>query len=851
MRLKLLRGSVSAFCLLSAAPALAQPAPIGDSQGNTKGGASEQPPVQQDEAPSEEADPTQSGRIEDILVTAQRRSENIQDVPIAISAFSADQLQAQGVTNTLQLGQYVPNLVAQTNTGIGSANAYFLRGLGNTESIATFDPPVGTYVDDIYLSRQNANNLSFFDVERIEVLRGPQGTLFGRNTTGGAINVILREPGEVFGGFAELGYGSFNRVMGRLSVDLPITSGLAIKLSGYYQDDEGYARNVTTGERVNDDDGWGARIGVRAELSDNINWVASYAHIVNQGENLVNFECNPAAPSECDGRYVTTGLRQRPDGSIFRPIGVQGRKADLPLGQESATNLITSNFEVGLGEDFTLNLITGYVHIDQQFALDFFDGRGGPSIANPIPPVRGFARGGFDIINDGQHAQFTQEIKLNGSLFDDRVKFVAGLFYIDENNVTDFADTFTLSPALSIVLADRIVRNTTSSIAGYVQADFRVTDALTLTAGIRYTDETKTFAITDNRLSCNDGSVETTCLDTRNLRAANGAVIPDEQTARLWTPRFAASYRPNDDLLLFASATRGFKSGGWNARSTAPSQLLPFDPEVVWSYEAGFKSDWFDRRLRLNVTAFHLDVEDLQTISGLINPTTGAIVFLNRNFAGYRNRGVEVELSVNPIPGLSLFANGGYQDDEYVIDLDTPAFDEFGVQSVPAQQAACLAALAAGRVPGGPNTAACAAGIVTATGAIATPVRTPDFTFALGASYEAQLGGGLRLIPSVNASYRGDQEVATSNFTIFSGAITGTNGTFPANPNGGDVIVGSRTDAAWLVNASLTFAGRDDKWRLSIECSNCFDESFFQNALANYSYLNPPATWMARARLNF
>ncbi|HZH06125.1 MAG TPA: TonB-dependent receptor plug domain-containing protein, partial [Lautropia sp.] len=345
MRFRVVQGSVSLLALaMVAAPAAAQPSsPTLDQP------ADQLPNAQQgDDAQPDDPATTQAGGIQDILVTAQRRSENIQDVPIAISAFSADQLQAQGVTNTLQLGQYVPNLVAQTNTGIGSANAYFLRGLGNTESIATFDPPVGTYVDDIYLSRQNANNLSFFDVERIEVLRGPQGTLFGRNTTGGAINVILREPGENFGGFAEVGYGSFNRVMGRLSVDLPITSGLAIKLSGYYQDDEGYARNVTTGERVNDDDGWGARIGVRAELTDNISWVASYAHIVNEGENLVNFECNPANPTQCDGRYVTTGLRQRPDGSIFRPIGVQGRKADFALGQESATNLITSNVEIGL-----------------------------------------------------------------------------------------------------------------------------------------------------------------------------------------------------------------------------------------------------------------------------------------------------------------------------------------------------------------------------------------------------------------------------------------------------------------------------------------------------------------------
>jgi iron complex outermembrane receptor protein len=187
----------------------------------TAGGAAEQP-----------AAVVSDGAIADIVVTAQRRAEKLQDVPIAISVFSGDQLRAQGVSSALDLGQFVPNLIAQNNTGLGSANAYYLRGLGNTETIPTFDPPVGTYVDQIYLSRQNANNLNLFDVQRIEVLRGPQGTLFGKNTTGGAISVILREPGKVFGGYAELGYGSFQKKLARASVDVPLNDKLQIKAIG-------------------------------------------------------------------------------------------------------------------------------------------------------------------------------------------------------------------------------------------------------------------------------------------------------------------------------------------------------------------------------------------------------------------------------------------------------------------------------------------------------------------------------------------------------------------------------------------------------------------------------------------
>jgi iron complex outermembrane recepter protein len=850
MRLEVLQGSISAFCLLAASPALAQPGATGDPSGEAEAEASAE--VQEPE-----------GGIPETIVTAQRRAENVQDVPIAITAFSADQLEASGITNTLELARFVPNLVGQNNTGIGSANSYFLRGLGSTETIATFDPPVGTYVDDIYMSRQNANNLSLFDVERVEVLRGPQGTLFGRNTTGGAINVIMRQPGNEFGGFVELGYGRYNAVLARASIDVPVSAGFAVKLSGYFQDDEGYVRNVTTGERINDNDGWGVRLGVRAELSPRISWRASYMHIVSEAENTLNFDCNPANPSDCEGRFATTGLRETGGPpSPYAPLVISGRKANYGLGQEAVSDILISNLEWEISDAATINFITGYISIDQQFGLDFFDGRGGPSLAAPFPTIRGFPSGGLVILNDGEHRQFTQEIKVTGELFGGAVNYVGGFFYIDEDNVTDFADILTtntlLFPPFTVVpggartlLGDRTLRNEVEAYAGYLQVDLNLTDQLTLTAGIRYTDETKTFDISDNRPSCNDGTIEATCLNNQNLFAINGVAIPREQNTTQWTPRFAVNWRPNDDLLLFASATRGFKSGGWNARGTAPNQLLPFDPETVWSYEAGIKSDWFDRRLRANLTVYRLDVSDLQTISGLLN-ANGSITFLTRNFADYRNTGVELELQAMPVEGLNLFANVGYQDDEYLLDASLPALDIYGIQSIPAQQAACQAALAAGRVATGPNTAACAAGIVTAQGTISTPVRTPDWSLAIGGRYELPLGSdGWRLIPSVAATYRGDQEVGTANLTIFTGSITGTNGTFPANPNSGAIITGSRVPEHWIVNAGLALSGPDDRIQFSVECSNCFDETYFQSTLANYSYLNPPMTWMARARYRF
>ena len=808
--------------------------------------------AQTTDAPAEEQAAT--GGIEDIVVTAQRRSENLQDVPIAISAFSADQLRNQGVSNTLELGRFVPNLVSMNNTGIGSANAFYLRGLGNTETIPTFDPPVGTYVDEIYLSRQNANNINLFDVERVEVLRGPQGTLFGRNTTGGAVNVILKEPGKEFGGFAEIGYGRYDKKIARGSVDIPLADTLAIKVSGYWQDDDGYTKNVTTGQRINDDDGWGARLGIGGELSPSVRWHGSYAHIVANGENILNFDCNPADPTDCKGRFATTGIpsgKSSPD-SPFATLPISGRKKNFLMGNHTSTDLVTSNLEIDLADKMTLNLITGFVSQDQQYALDFYDGRSGPSLANPVPSVAGYARGGFAILTDGQHEQFSQEIKVNGSVADGLIDYVAGGFYLIEENRTDFADTFTLSPTTTLLLADRILRNKTRALAGYAQVDVNVTEQLKLTAGIRYTDETKTFSLRDNRASCNDGTLEATCLDTVNLVGPSGHQVPDKLTAKLWTPRFAVNFRATDDILLFASATRGFKSGGWNARATAANAFLPFGPEKVWSYEAGIKSDWLDNRVRANLTFFHTDVSDLQTPSALVNPN-GSATFITRNFAKLRNQGVEAEFVVVPVDGLNLYVNAGYQDAKYRIDRDAPDFDEYGIQSVAAQQRACQALLAAGNIPGGTGTtAACGAGIVTPEGEIADPTRTPKWTIAVGGSYELPIGSkGMSLVPSINASYRSDQETAAANYTIYSGAITGTNGTYPANPYDGDILTGSFSPAAWFVNANLALNGADKKWQLSVACTNCFNKVAANTSLVNTRYIDQPMTWVVRARYNF
>jgi iron complex outermembrane receptor protein len=826
-------------------------------------------------AQDSETEARAEGGLDEIVVTAQRRQQSVQDVPIPVTAFSPTQLENLNITNTLQLAQYVPNLFAMNNTGLGSANAYFLRGIGNTESIATFDPPVGSYIDDVYITRQNANNFSFFDMERIEVLRGPQGTLFGRNTTGGAVNLILKKPAADFGGFMEFGVGDFDATNARLSLDVPLSDNVRTKVSAYAGQRDGYATNVTTGEKVNGDDNYGLRAAVAVDFAPNLTWDVSVAHVWSDAVNLLNTECAANNPNFCDRRFVATGLTtgapNTPTGRFTVPV--RGEKGGFGLGNETETNMVISNLQWNLSDAWSVNFITGYTDLSQKFALDFFDGRTNApgftfagavpvptfSAAQIRPPIQGGPNGGFTIANDGVHQTLTQEVKLQGSLANGLFDVTAGVFYLDEKNKTDFADIFTLGSGFTLLLADRVLENTATATALYAQADWHLTDQLTATVGVRYTDEEKTVAFTDQRAACAASQTATGCVSSANIANASfasGSRIPLSQSEGITTPRFAINFEPTDDILLFASATRGFKSGGWNARGTAVNELLPFDPELIWSYEAGVKSEWFGGKLRANLTYFQAEIEDLQTPSAFVR-ANGSIAFITRNFADLTNEGFELELQAAPWEGLTLFANAGIQDAQYELKTNAPALDRFGILSTAAQQTECRAARAGAASPGLAGAAfaalsaaaragnTCGTGIVDPQGNISKPVRAPDLTVAYGFTQEIELGDHGRLVPSISATYYDDSEVGTSNVSIFAGA----GGTF--NTVNGVFINGSRSQATTIVNASFAWENQAGDLRVSLDCSNCNDEAYVQSTLSNFSYLNPPRMWALRVKADF
>lgn len=826
--------------------------------------------------------------LEEVTVTAQRRSENVQSVPIAVSAFSPAELEKRNITSALDVIQYIPNMNGNNNTGLGSANSYYIRGLGNSDSLAAFDPPVGTYIDDVYIARQNANNFGLFDMERMEVLRGPQGTLFGRNTTGGAVNIILSKPGRERKGFVEVGYGSYNETRARGSFDLPVNDMLSLQLGAFYVESDGYADNISTGDEDNYLDEKGVRLAARLTPSDSVTWDASVNYLYSGSLNLLNFECGtnsaPGTPAGCDERFTSTNIGSTnptiqnvqisiPNpagaGTIFVPTTLASGKGDRDMGLDTNQLILTSNLQFDVGETTSINLITGYVHLQQDYVFEFQDGRQGrtiggstltglptsPLLQNPIlvQNAAGLAspNGSFALGTLSNGDQFSQEIKLSGNAFSDRLSYVSGLYFFREDNVTDFADLSTgfIVPATTLatqvprdyrttILADRRADTTTQSWALYWQGDYKLTDRLTATAGIRYTDENKTFEITDLRDARAIPLVAGVPRPDLRLETANleRQGIPTSLSTELWTPRFALNFKPTEDILLFASATRGFRSGGWNMRGGNASVVTTFKPEKVWSYEAGVKSEWFDRRLRANVTLFSMDVEKFQAPSAFVD-ATGTTNFITRNDADLKNQGVELELQAMPIQGLSLYTTVGYQDAKYENIAD----------STLVQQQGCLARRATNQVIGS-SPGACAQGVVTAQGTIADPVRTPEWTITAGGSYEFLLGigGGLVLTPAINVSYQDDTQTAANNLTFYrdSAGVYNVDGI-------GSYVAGSLSEAHTIVNASVSLGTQDDRWQLVIDCDNCSDEVYTQSAISGYSFLNPPRTYSARVRYSF
>ena len=642
-----------------------------------------------------------SALLEEIVVTARKREENLQDTPVAVSAFTGDQLDFRGMSDIDNIDQFTPNLVfnkSPTYSNVTNVAAY-IRGIGQSDFTPVVDPGVGIYVDGVYLGRSVGGILDIVDVERIEILRGPQGTLFGRNTIGGALIVHSKKPTEEFGGKVDIKYGTDDRINVRGTVNVPITDNLFARFNIASFNQDGYVIRTFDGLDLGDDGTIATRVALRWLPSDNFE---------------VNFTGDYSRDRENGNPYVLTGLQP-----INIGILTGGGPSMLLAANTIAAQLGTggpASF-VG-GEFFDVTNATG-------FPFNFLACEAPNNVTNPLcantsyiddgsknknfstqPSVQeldvwgaaltvewdindtfklksisswrnfeGFFTGDQDgtpvqisfLIDIYQQEQLTQELQVLGTgLFDNRLDLTMGAYYFQEKGKNINPVRFSQAHLQSGGEFD------TNSWAVFAQGSWHFNDKLDLTFGIRYTEDTKGY-LPDQFLEVlpigpvGPPPLGFTCPPEQPVPpaatcAVGDRVLPFEKVTRKTSeavPMVNLAYRWNDGLMTYFTYSEGFKSGGYTQRIFPPEAALPdFEPEFVTSYEIGAKYDGWDDRLRFNMAVFYTDYTALQLL--VADPTRlGPFV---SNAGDAEVIGLEMELFLNPAEGWFITGSAGMTD---------------------------------------------------------------------------------------------------------------------------------------------------------------------------------------------
>lgn len=644
----------------------------------------------------------QSGQIEDIVVTAQRRAESAQDVPISLQSFSSSQLAQVGVRSTEDLTSVVGGMVVQPSA---ARPAIFVRGVGTNSSSTT--PAVLTFVDGVYYPF--GQSMEFANVSSIEVLKGPQGTLFGRNATGGVIQIATKPPSETPGAKVEVGYGNYQTVDGSAYVTGGLTDGVAVDVALRYRDQgDGFGTNIFNGNDVFFTNKFSARARLRAELSDvtNLMLTADYSQV----QGTVGTNVGPAFGYNT--LFVGGALRTR--GTAFYPGDYDLNAGPRTPGYRSKEKGVSGTFETQFS-DITLRSITAYRESREHIKIDF---DGGPAQAINLTIIR------------SPRTAFTQELQL---ISNDKGPFqwVAGLFYYNFKGNSNPFDLNILVPSVPAAACGApalgltpipcrraaFAKDSDESIAAYGQGTYEILPETRLTLGVRYTIEKRKI----------NGGVIVNGTDDPNRRGGLS------QTFKEPTWRVALDHRFTPDVLAYGSVSRGFNAGLYNGNSVAgfrtETQNPRVRPEFLTAYEIGTKADLLDRHLRINLSGFYYDYKDLQQQIY----DAGAVVTINA--ASAQIKGIDLDVIVRPINSLTLSVSGTYLDTKY---KSYPAAPNYVVNP----NGSITAGIAASGIPGSLNAAG------------KKIVNAPEWSWTASASHVLETSMG-SFTTSANLNYRG------------------------------------------------------------------------------------------------
>lgn len=785
-----------------------------------------------------------SGQIEEIVVTAQFRRQNLQDTPVAITAISADMLEARSQTSIVSIADQAPNVTLKPAPApYGPALQAFIRGVGQSDFSYALEPGVGMYVDDVYFSTTTGSIFDLLDLERVEVLRGPQGTLAGQNSIGGAIKLYSHKPDGEGRNYIQVTYGDYDRTDIRAGADFTLVPERAFaRIAGVSHHQDGYVTRYDYGcthpgsgvpSSVNGDscklgtEGGKAYEAVRGALrllpseKLELNFSADYTHDRSEASPFtLLYVGHVARGSVPEGPGINPVTRT---GAIdYRGLTTNNQADGVPMGTGSGSAFISDSpfgdwaqdtfsdspyinysnytdpdpvsgsagftappvYRVGgwgvaatadywFSDTLSLKSITAYREYDGDWSID--------EDATPIADAT--------LHNTVWHRQFSEELRLSGRAFG-AVDWTVGAFYFDQKSHYGGRIDLALS-GLDFIESDDIPGETR---AAFAHADWAVTGRLNLIAGVRYTEQEKTFVFGRLGVPGNATWGGGAPPAVAGLNGIEGRFEGDEVDYRV-----AVQYRWSDAFMTYAQVATGFKGGGINPRPFYPQQALPFGPETLTAYEVGVKTDLLDHRLRLNAAAFFNQYEDIVlTVNFCPIPGAPAPVPCARpvNAGEAEFRGLELELEVRPTERLSIDASASLLDFEY--------------ESI--------------------STAALGSGISVD---MESPF-SPERKYSAGIQYDFPLGDAGTLTQRLDWSYQSDMYTQAVNSEF------------------------NHIDGYGVTNARLSWRSANEEWDVSVEVTNLADKlyylSYFDNRGSTQNVLGqpaPPRQWAVSIRRSF
>ncbi len=705
--------------------------------------------------------------VGEVVVTAQFREQSLQQTPIAITAVNAKMLDQRSEHSIYQVAAQAPNVTLKpAGAAFGSALVGYIRGVGQLDFNFALEPGVGMYVDDVYYATLTGSVVDLLDLDHVEISRGPQGTLAGKNSIGGAIKLYSKKPNGDSGGYFEGTYGSLNRIDARGSADFAIVPDkLFVRISGVTRHHDGYVSRIDyacshpgsglptytvgNGCKLGTEGGQdfsAARIALRWLPTEKVE-VNILADATDDNSEVqastITFANNPNPGVALNGvpydsrfvptnPYVTYSTFTNPGGTFANPFGgppiVKAAYSIPPINAMKEWG-VSGDVNFQLADKLSLRSITAY----RRFSGDFAEDTDGSPLMLEL------------VMNHVTHNQLTQELRLNGTLLD-KLDYTVGGFYLRsssrDSNRVDIPYVPGVGPFFDFLGNDPVLAHSKSVFAHGI---FHVSDKFEIAGGARYSKEDKSYTFSRTNP---DG--------TPNIILGGLSGVTGTYSGSYWDYRADADYHFTSDLMGYLQFSTGTKGGGINPRPFTPAQVGAFGPEKLYAYEAGVKSQLFDHRMRLNLAAFYNDYKDIQ-LTLLACPAAPCAKPFNAGEAHVK--GVEAETEIHPVGGLEFDGSVSYLDFQYVSLLP-------GVSG-----------------PGGVQL-----GMVTP--------YTPKWKWSFGVQYEIPAGDKGSLTPRLDASYQS---------SVFTNAVNG-----PANA----------INAYTIFNGRLTWRSAVDNWETSLEVTN-------------------------------